>query len=239
LLIIWQRLAQSVNIGLFKMVHVVPNPKLLHAYELWTLLTAGWWGYVGKDYEIPFNTSVGLEKALASLPPFFKVSAERHLGKDWLGPDGKPKRMVDHMMMDFVYVPSVWAADWLHLAVHFSHFNLISEVTMPQIIYILGGPAGMQHPRGYNVIRHHHVPDAPVKEMNAVTESDAKKMLRQGLGLFLPDDWILVKGPEREEHTYPLIYVHSFKMSDRLKRHLFLNWWSSLPCIHGVLVTDV
>ena len=52
--------------------------------------------------------------------------------------------VVDHAPQDFLYVPAVHAADWMHLAHHFARYGVMAEVAMPQIIHLLvlpGRPA--------------------------------------------------------------------------------------------------
>ena len=45
--------------------------------------------------------------------------------------------VVNPSTQDFLYVPAIHAADWIHLAHHFAHYGVMAEVAMPQIIYLL------------------------------------------------------------------------------------------------------
>ena len=75
---------------------------------------------------------------------------------------------------------------------------------------------------------------APPKEMS---DEDAPELLRQGQGIILPDSWVVLDPPPRENPpprdwvNTPLYFMHSFKLGHFFRRHVLMTWWLSLPCL--------
>ena len=68
---------------------------------------------------------------------------------------------------------------------------------------------------------------------DGVSDEDAPELLRQGQGIFLPASWILASDPPpaMDWAATPLHFMHSFKLGHFFRRHVFMTWWLSLPCL--------
>jgi hypothetical protein len=67
---------------------------------------------------------------------------------------------------------------------------------------------------------------------DGVSDEDAPELLRQGQGIQLPASW-LVPGdePTADWAATPLYFMHAYKLSHFFRRHVFMTWWLSLPCL--------
>ena len=86
----------------------------------------------------------------------------------------------------------------------------------------------MEHPPTYNIIDHDWQTSPP--NGNEVSDQEAEQLLRHGSGIYVPPGWI---HPEAAIplNTTSMMFMHSYKMSHFSRRHLFLTWWFSLPCL--------
>jgi hypothetical protein len=91
-----------------------------------------------------------------------------------------------------------------------------------------GGPDGMESPPSYNIIDHGE--DTHPPEGAQVTDEDAMMILRHGTGIRIPPAWIAPGAASGLDNT-SLTFMHSFKLGTYFKRHLFMRWWFSLPCL--------
>ena len=68
---------------------------------------------------------------------------------------------------------------------------------------------------------------------DGVSDEDAPELLRQGQNIFLPASWILASDPPpaMDWAATPLHFMHSFKLGHFFRRHVFMTWWLSLPCL--------
>ena len=65
-----------------------------------------------------------------------------------------------------------------------------------------------------------------------VSDEDAPELLRQGQGITLPASWIVPDVPRTTDWARtPLYFMHPFKLSHFFRRHVFMAWWLSLPCL--------
>ena len=139
--------------------------------------------------------------------------------------------------MDFLYVPGGAAADWIHLAHYFWHWGVMGEISMPNIVYFLAGPAGLEFPMGLNIIRvqdappHIRLPSGMEGNSSALTDAEASEMLRVGEGIFLPLEWHDDSG-EEDWRNQTLTWWHAYKMQEVHRRQAFLEWWWALPCFN-------
>ena len=80
-----------------------------------------------------------------------------------------------------------------------------------------------------------HSPGVVVPEdvdVDGVSDEDAPELLRHGQGIMLPASWIVPDAPPPKDWANtPLYFMHSFKLSHFFRRHVFLTWWLSLPCL--------
>ena len=138
--------------------------------------------------------------------------------------------------MDFVYVPSAAAADWIHLAHHFWHCGVMTEISMPNMVYFLGAPDGMEFPKGLNLVEMQYAPELELRNgvagnSSALTDAEALDMLRIGEGIFVPQAWHGDSGAEDWKEA--LTWWHAYKMQEAHRRQVFLEWWWALPCFNG------
>jgi hypothetical protein len=137
--------------------------------------------------------------------------------------------------MDFLYVPAAAAPDWTHLAHHFWRHGVMVEVAMPQMVYLLAGPGGMQSPHYFNVVdmldmAPFTMPLAVMQCTCNLTDGDAAALLRKGDGIYMPRHW--VAEPDKEGwREKPLTWMHAYKMHAPHRQQAFREWWSSLPCL--------
>ena len=96
------------------------------------------------------------------------------------------------------------------------------------IASLQGGPDGVQHPPTYNIIDHD--PQTAPPNGNEVTDREAEQLLRHGSGIYLPPGWVKPEAAGPLNAT-GMTFMHSYKLSHFFRRHLFLNWWFSLPCL--------
>ena len=87
----------------------------------------------------------------------------------------------------------------------------------------------MEHPPTYNIIDHDWQ-TRPPHGGDKVTDQEAEEILRLGSGIHLPPGWI---NPEAVEplNATSMTFMHAFKLRHHFRRHLFLSWWFSLPCL--------
>ena len=67
-----------------------------------------------------------------------------------------------------------------------------------------------------------------------MSDEDAPQLLRQGQGIILPASWIVadpLEPPTQDWASAPLYFLHSYKLSHFFRRHVFMAWWLSLPCL--------
>lgn len=91
-----------------------------------------------------------------------------------------------------------------------------------------GGLDGMEFPPSYNIIDHSK--DTRPPEGAHVTDEDAMMILRHGSGIHIPPQWIEPDAASGLD-SMSLTFMHSFKLGTYFKRHLFMRWWFSLPCL--------
>lgn len=87
----------------------------------------------------------------------------------------------------------------------------------------------METPPTYNIIDHDRQTAPPLG--SEVTDAEAQQLLRRGAGIYLPPAWITPEAADPALNATAMAFMHSYKMSHFFRRHLFLTWWFSLPCL--------